>query len=269
MNQFPKSKKYANIFILVSVGGEIYEKKGFCFIGNTFSIICNSIFGLGLSGVSAKKHETPNDDVVYLNKQPVQTNEVIYATPENQEELVKKYGLEKPSETAKLRSIRVIDTPSEMEQKQENENKNKAALDLRKYRFEKEKAKNVDGSDEIARGKYFCNKKSGSCKAEIALSANEDVSVELNAAFGASFNDIVSAEFGYSVGSTVGVSTTVNVQNESIPAKKTWIVVGCPVYKATFFKLYEDSIFSSRYVGSGTFMVPKRSSLAVTDWIQG
>ncbi|TPG69756.1 hypothetical protein EEL32_04905 [Brevibacillus laterosporus] len=245
------------------------KRKAFASLATLLVLSVTVFSGLGLSGVSAKKHETPNNDVVYLNEQPVQTNEVIYATPENQEELVKKYGLEKPSETAKLRSIRVIDTPSEMEQKQENENKNKAALDFGKYRFEKEKAKNVDGSDEVARGKYFCNKKSGSCKAEIALSANEDISVELNATFGASFNDIVSAEFGYSVGRTVGVSTTVNVQNESIPAKKTWIVVGYPVYKATFFKLYEDSIFSSRYVGSGTFMVPKRSSLAVTDWIQG
>ncbi|WP_301994260.1 hypothetical protein [Brevibacillus laterosporus] len=72
--------------------------------------------------------------------------------------LVKKYGLEKPSETAKLRSIRVIDTPSEMEQKQQNEHKNKA-LAFGGYRFEKDSSKNVDGSDEIARQKYFCNKK--------------------------------------------------------------------------------------------------------------
>ncbi|MBG9799476.1 hypothetical protein O0555_09020 [Brevibacillus laterosporus] len=244
------------------------KKKTLASLATLLVLSVTALSGLGLSGVSAKKNETPNEDVIYLNEQPVKTNEVIYATPENQEELVKKYGLEKPSETAKLRSIRVIDTPSEMEQNQENEHKNKT-LALGGYRFEKEKAKNVDGSDEIARGKYFCNKKSGSCKAAIALSANEDVSVELNATFGASYNDMVSAEFGYSVGSTVGVSTTVNVQNESIPAKKTWIVVGYPVYKATFFKLYDDSIFGSKYIGSGTFMVPKRSSLAVTDWIQG
>ncbi|AYB40991.1 hypothetical protein [Brevibacillus laterosporus] len=244
------------------------KKKTLASLATLLVLSVTALSGLGLSGVSAKKNETPNEDVIYLNEQPVKTNEVIYATPENQEELVKKYGLEKPSETAKLRSIRVIDTPSEMEQQQENEHKNKA-LAFGGYRFEKEKAKNVDGSDEIARGKYFCNKKSGSCKAEIALSANEDVSVELNATFGASYNDMVSAEFGYSVGSTVGVSTTVNVLNESIPAKKTWIVVGYPVYKATFFKLYDDSIFGSKYIGSGTFMVPKRSSLAVTDWIQG
>ncbi|MDN9010907.1 hypothetical protein [Brevibacillus laterosporus] len=244
------------------------KKKTLATLATLLVLSVTAFSGLGLSGVNAKKHETPNEDFVYLNEQPVKTNEVIYATPENQEELVKKYGLEKPSETAKLQSIRVIDTPSEMEQKQENEHKNKA-LAFGGYRFKKDSSKNVDGSDEIARGKYFCNKKSGSCKAEIALSANEDVSVELNATFGASYNDVISAEFGYSVGSTVDVSTTVNVQNESIPAKKTWIVVGYPVYKSTFFKLYDDSIFGSRYIGSGTFMVPKRSSLAVTDWIQG
>lgn len=223
--------------------------------------------GFTYTDVNAKtKRDTPREGVVYLNEHPVKVNEVIYATPENQEELVKKYGLKKPSATAKLRSIRVIDKPSEDDEKQKNEDKTKASA--LGYRFEKDLPQNIDGSEEIARGKYFCNKTKGSCKAEIALSANESVKVELHATFGATYNDEVSAEFGYSVGDTVGVSTTVNVQNDTIPAKKTWIVVGYPVYKATFFKFYYDGIWGSDDLGSGTYMLPKKSSLAVTDWIQ-
>lgn len=50
---------------------------------------------------------------VYLNGVPVKENEVIEVNEENQEnqdEIIAKYGIGKPSEGAKLQSIRVVNT---------------------------------------------------------------------------------------------------------------------------------------------------------------
>lgn len=50
---------------------------------------------------------------VYLNGEPIKENTTVYATENNQEELIEKYGLEKPSESAKLVSIQIVNNESD------------------------------------------------------------------------------------------------------------------------------------------------------------
>ncbi|WP_028593270.1 hypothetical protein [Paenibacillus assamensis] len=217
------------------------------------------------------EHQERNSNVVYLNGQPVNVNDTIIATPNNQEQLVEKYGLQKPSADAQLVSIRIVhnDSPSSLPNEQSAE-KNNAPMSLLGYRMVKNSPQLVDGWQEIARGKYFCNRpKTQTCdNIQIDVNANQSVTTSINTSFGVGYDDVISAEFGVSVGHTVGVATTVKAYAPPIPGGRTFIAVGYPIYQSTFFTLYKKGIFSDTLLGTGTFLLPQPSSIAVTDWIQ-
>lgn len=207
------------------------------------------------------------DGYVYLNGAPIKENTVIYANEENQEELVEKYGLEKPSPDAKLVSIQIVNNEDDSIELPKEESKSINPQAIFGYRIVKGPTQSIDGWTEIARAKYFCNKPSTQqCKGiEITVSANESVSVEVQTSLSIGVQEVVAAEFGYSLGQSIGVSTSVMVPMD-IQGGKTGIAVGYPIYNSTFCEVYEKGILNDKYLGGATFLKPKPSSIAVTSW---
>lgn len=248
------------------------------------SLVIASVMALSLSFYSlASATETvviPADtgkfsNEVYLNGQPIKENTVIYANDENQEDLVEKYGLEKPSPSAKLVSIQIVNNdvdatqPKSILPKDDNDYVSPSS-EIFGFKIVKGATQNVDGWTEVARAKYFCSKAIGLTCAGVQLSvtANESVSVQVQSSLTVGANKAVAAEFGRTVGESIGVSTIVNVPID-VPGGKTGIAVGYPIYKSTFCSVYGKGIFSDTFLGGATYLEPKPSSIAVTSWIQG
>lgn len=208
---------------------------------------------------------------VYLNGEALKDNTTVYASEENQEELVEKYGLEKPSPSAKLVSIQIVNNETTPPPTLPKENSEQITpQNIWGFKVVKGAAQYIDGWNEIARAKYFCTKASSQqCKGvELSVSANQSVSVEVQTSLSIGIKEIVAAEFGRSVNDTVGVSTSVMVPM-NVPGGKTGIAVGYPIYKSTFCSVYEKGIFSDTYLGGASFLEPSPTSIAVTSWIQG
>ncbi|CAM3222695.1 hypothetical protein HP548_23675 [Paenibacillus taichungensis] len=208
---------------------------------------------------------------VYLNGVPIKENEVIEVNEANQDEIIAKYGIEKPSEGAQLKTIRVVnnDPRGAREFLQEN-NDTVNPQNIWGFKLTKGTPQFIDGWTEIARGKHFCTKPKGqSCnRVEISVSANESVAVEVQSSLSVGVKEFVAAEFGRSLNETGGVSTSVMVPMD-IPGQKTGIVIGYPIYKSTFCQVYQKGIFSDTYLGGASMLEPSKSSIVTMDWIQG
>ncbi|MCM3136037.1 hypothetical protein M3629_25020 [Paenibacillus polysaccharolyticus] len=208
---------------------------------------------------------------VYLNGEPIKENTTVYATENNQEELIEKYGLEKPSESAKLVSIQIVnnefDNPRDPVKEQDD---SISPQNIWGFKLVNSPTQSVDGWTEIARGKYFCNKpKTQSCNGvEISIAANESVSVEVQTSLSIGVKEFVAAEFGRTLNEQMGVSTSVMVPM-NVPGGKTGIGVGYPIYKSTYGQVYQKGLFVDTLLGGATYLEPKPSSIAVTSWIQG
>lgn len=130
----------------------------------------------------------------------------------------------------------------------------------------------VDGWTEIARAKHFCTKaKAQTCNGvELTVSVNESVSVEVQSSLSIGIKEFVAAEFGHTLGESVGVSTSVMVPM-NIPGQKTGILVAYPVYKSTFCQVYQKGGWFScdKWLGGASFLEPSKSSIVTMDWIQG
>ncbi|WP_179087855.1 hypothetical protein [Paenibacillus amylolyticus] len=210
---------------------------------------------------------------VYLSGVPIKENEVIEVNEENQDEIIAKYGIEKPSEGAKLQTIRVVnsDPRGSREFLQEDNSDSVSPQNLLGYKIEKQSPQFVDGWTEIARGKHFCTKPKGqTCNnVTILVAANETVSVEVQSSLSVGIKEYVAAEFGRTLGETVGVTTTVSVPM-NIPGQKSGIVVAYPVYKSTFCQVYQKNLlWGDKYLGGATMLEPNKSSIVTMDWIQG
>lgn len=208
---------------------------------------------------------------VYLNGEPLKENTTVYATEENQEELVEKYGLEKPSESAKLVSIQIVNNEPSSRPVLPSENEDMVTpQNILGYKVVKGPLQYIDGWSEIARAKYFCSKAaSQECKGvTLSVSANQSVAVEVQSSLSVGIKDIVAAEFGRSVTDSIGVSTSVLVPM-NVPGGKTGIAVGYPIYKSIYCQVYSKGIFSDTYLGGATFLEPSPTSIAVTSWVQG
>lgn len=246
-----------------------------------FSLMLASIMALSVSVYSfASASETqviPVDSgkiesgYVYLNGVPIKENEVIEVTEENQDEIISKYGIEKPSEGAKLQTIRVVNTdPRGSREFLQEDNESVNPQNIFGFKLTKGTPQYIDGWTEIARAKHFCTKAKGqSCNGvEITVSANENVAVEVQTSLSVGVKEFVAAEFGRSLNESVGVSTSVMVPM-NIPGQKTGIVVGYPVYKSTFCQVYQKGIFGDTYLGGASMLEPSKSSIVTMDWIQG
>lgn len=209
-------------------------------------------------------------EFVPLDERMLSKNAIIYATPDNQDKLIKQFNLKKPSDTAQLLSIRFVEIPNDTLSESNKNSELNTPNSLFGYRFVQKSVSNVTGWEEIARGEYHCATwRTAPCTGvEVEVTANTEVSVNISTSFGVGYNDIISAEFGYSEGATVGVSTTVIAPAPPIPVGRTFVAVGYPIYRAHFFELYKKGIFSDTLLGTGTFMEPRTSTIAVTDWLK-
>lgn len=209
------------------------------------------------------------DGYVSLNGQLLKSNEVIYATEENQDELINKFNLSKPTETAKLLSIRVVINSDNTLNESNTNNELIAPFGLFGYRLVQKSVDRVHGSTIIGSGEYHCAtwRPAPCTDIKVDVSVNEQVSTEVSTSFGLGFKDIISAEYGYTSGQSVGVSTTVTASAPPIPVGKTYMAAGYAVYNAHFFHFYEKGLFSDTLLGTGTFLEPT-NSVIVTDWIK-
>ncbi|AFC28382.1 hypothetical protein PM3016_1457 [Paenibacillus mucilaginosus 3016] len=194
---------------------------------------------------------------------PSQGVETIKATPENENDLIKKFNLKKPSPNAQLKSIRIMPatvTPPTKSGISPN-------FQINGYIFEETGRGTLTGSDVIAETRYFCSKVP-SCKGESQLQANSSVAHQFSSTVEAALTPIISAAVGYSVTGSTGMSATLVVQEESIPTNKTWIVQGYAVHNYITFNFYKEFIGFKTKLGSGTTTKPIANRIAAVDWIQ-